>query len=135
METFKRKSILPLDPSHYYSTASLLPDEKLIVYSYPYPRKNRPEDEGYMHHGVSGDCGRTWPEVKRTYFAKPIWHPQLSGTVGNCYFIHGRSESYRSNPRHLILYYSTDPLHRDEGRFLHRKIYPDGDTHTVNETT
>lgn len=132
-ETFHKRSILPFDPRNYYSTASILPDGRMIVYSYPYPRSDRPEDEHYMHYVISGDRGRTWSEVRKAYFAKRIRNPQLSDRIGDFYFIHGRSGSYGTAPGNFVLYYSTDAIHWDEGRFLHKKVYPGGDKYTANE--
>lgn len=130
--TFRKRSTLPFDKDNYYSTAAVLENGDFIVYSYVYPRKWRPAEEHDLPYVISSDRGYTWSEVRTTYFAKRIRNPQLSEKVGDYYFIHGRSGSYGDAPGNFVLYASRDAIHWDEGRYLHRKIYPGGDKYSGN---
>lgn len=115
-QSFKKRSVLPLDYRDYYSAASVLDNGDLIVYSYPY--RGRDSDEKNLPYVISKDKGHTWSEIKTTYFAKSLRNPQMSEKVGDYYFIHGRSGSYGENPGNFVLYSSKDGIHWDEGVYL-----------------
>ena len=131
-ETFSRRSVLPFDHHNYYVTAGVLDNGDLIVYSYPY-RPDAAIDEYNIPYVTSADEGRTWSEVKTTRFARAIRNPQLSRKIGNLYFLHGRSGSMSRDPRHLVLYASSDGIEWDDGVILHRKEIGGGDAYSANE--
>jgi hypothetical protein len=132
-ETFERRSILPFDHENYYGTIGVLDNGDVIAYSYPY-RENQPIDEYNMPYVISTDDGRSWSEVKTTHFARAIRNPQLSRKIGNLYFLHGRSGSKSRDPRHFVLYASSDGIHWDEGHILHHKEVNGGaDGYSANE--
>lgn len=132
--SFERRSELPFPHRHYYVTAGVLDDGRLIVYTYPYQGKGHEEeiDEYNMPYVTSADDGRTWSEVRTTHFARAIRNPQLSEKLGNLYFLHGRSGSRSREPGHLVLYASRDGIHWDQGRFLYRKTGGGGDCYSAN---
>ena len=135
-ETFERRSMLPFDRGNYYVTAGVLDKGDIIVYSYPYAelyRTNAAIDEYNIPYVTSADEGRTWSEVKTTQFARAIRNPQLSRKIGNLYFLHGRSGSRSRDPRHLILYASSDGIHWDDGAILHRKEIGGAQAYSANE--
>jgi Neuraminidase (sialidase) len=123
-KTFSRCSILPFDHRNYYCAASALDNGDIIVYSYPYPTDGRfanpskDTDEKNIPYVISKDGGLTWSEVKTTYFAKAVRNPQMSGKVGDYYFMQGRSGSYGENPNNFVLYSSKDGINWDEGVYL-----------------
>lgn len=131
-ESFERRSVLPFNHENYYVTAGVLDGDDLIVYSYPY-RKNGQVDEYNIPYVTSADEGRTWSAVKTTHFARAIRNPQLSRKIGNLYFLHGRSGSLSRDPRHLVLYASSDGIHWDDGTILHHKDIGGGDAYSANE--
>ena len=131
-ESFERRSELPFDYENYYVTAGVLDKGDLIVYSYPY-REDKQIDEYNIPYATSADDGRTWSEVRTTEFARAIRNPQLSRNIGDLYFIHGRSGSISRDPKHLVLYASTDGIHWDDGTILHRKEIGGGDAYSANE--
>jgi hypothetical protein len=91
---------------------------------------------------LSTDGGRTWSEVQTTHFAKGIRNMQLSGKLGERYFIHGRSGSYPRDlvgddpgPGNFVLYSSPDGIHWDEGIVLMSRLQTPGggDCYSANE--
>jgi hypothetical protein len=134
-ESFERRSDLPFDHDYYYVTAGLLDNGDIIVYSYPYVSGGDnlgKIDEYNMPYVTSADGGRTWSEVKTTHFAQAIRNPQLSRKIGDLYFLHGRSGQHSQDPKNLVLYSSSDGIHWDEGRILHRKSGK-ADSYSANE--
>lgn len=131
-ESFQRQSILPFNHANYYVTAGVLDSGDIIVYSYPY-RENAEINEHDIPYVISADEGKTWSEVRTTRFARKIRNPQFSGKIGDLYFLQGRSGSYGEDPRHLVLYASTDGIHWDDGLILHRKETGGGDAYSANE--
>ena len=123
-KTFSRRSLLPFDHRNYYSAAGVLDNGDIIVYSYPYPTDGRyadarkETDEKNIPYVISKDGGHTWSEVKKTHFAKSIRNPQMSGKVGDYFFMHGRSGSFGENPNNFVLYSSKDGITWDEGVYL-----------------
>ena len=94
-ESFSRRSVLPFDDADYYWAAGALDDGEIIVYTYN--AHNKREDrtaEQDIPYVISRDGGRTWSDVRTTHFAKGIRNMQLSGKLGEWYFMHGRSGSY-----------------------------------------
>jgi hypothetical protein len=103
------------------------PVDHLVAYSY------LEEDEHRPHYTVSRDQGHTWSEVQTTFLAKRIRNPQISQRIGGLYFLHGRSGHTGDDPRHLVLYTSTDAIHWDEGVFLNKGSIRDLDSYSTNE--
>ncbi|HNS31542.1 MAG TPA: sialidase family protein [bacterium] len=130
-ETFRKRSTLPFAHTNYYSTAGVLEDGRIIVYSYPY--RGGSTDEHNMHYVTSSDEGHTWSEVKTAYFAKKIRNPQMSEKIGDYYFLHGRSGSYGKDKSNFVLYSSGDGINWDEGVFLYTADPPRGDCYSANE--
>lgn len=132
-QSFTKRSTLPFDARNYYGTASVLDGGKIIAYSYPF--RGRDTEEHDIPYATSTDGGRTWSEVKTTHFAKAIRNPQMSGKIGDYYFIHGRSGSYSKNAGNLVLYSSKDGIHWDEGVLLmsRAKVRGGGDCYSANE--
>ena len=131
-ETFERRSMLPFHRENYYVTAGVLAKGDIIVYSYPF-RTDAAIDEYNIPYVTSADEGRTWSETKTTHFARAIRNPQLSRKIGSLYFLHGRSGHHSRDPKHLILYASSDGIHWDDGTFLYRKEIGGGDAYSANE--
>ena len=139
-ESFSKRSLLPFDRRDYYSAAGVLDNGDIIVYSYPF--RHRETDEKNMPYVTSSDGGRTWSEIKTTYFAKAIRNPQMSAKIGDYYFMTGRTGSLNREligddpgPSNLVLYASNDGINWDEGTLLmSRSIVPGGgDCYTANE--
>ena len=126
-ESFTRRAILPLDERTWYGAMTVTPDGHLIAYSY------RTADEFHLDYTISEDGGHTWSEVKKTHFAKRIRNPQVSEPIGGLYFLHGRSGQEGDDPRHLVLYTSTDAVNWDEGVFLNKGSTRDLDSYSTNE--
>ena len=129
--SFSKRSILPFDCRNYYSTAGILDDGRIIVYSYPY--RGSATDEQNIHYVTSADGGHTWSEVKTSYFSKKIRNPQMSEKIGDYYFIHGRSGSYGEGAGDFVLYSSKDGINWDEGKIICRSISHGGDCYSANE--
>lgn len=127
-ETFEKRSDLPFpkEMSYLYSASGVLDDGSIIVYTYP-----RDEDERFIPYAISDDNGKTWSEVKTSYFDKRIRNPQLSEKIGDYYFMHGRSGSRGDDPRNLVLYASKDGINWDRGTFLN-KVQKGGDSYSAN---
>jgi len=125
-KSFSKRSTLPMDPSDYYSAASVLDNGDIIVYSYPYG-KGKNADEKHLPYVISKDKGYTWSDIKTTYFAKALRNPQMSEKIGDYYFIHGRSGSFGDNPDNFVLYSSKDGINWDDGIYLmSRQLTPGG---------
>lgn len=117
-ETFTDYSRLPFRPTmtvcRFYGTFEWLDNGDIIAYSY----QDR-EDEMHIDYCLSHDNGKTWDDVKDTYFAKRIRNPQLVH-FGNSFFMLGRSGSYGPDEQmgHNIVYCSPDGINWDEGQYL-----------------
>lgn len=127
-ESFQKRSVLPLSEKQWYGTIGSLPNGDIIVYSY-----NNDDDGTVLQYVTSSDDGGTWSEVKTTPFAKRLRNPQLSQRVGGLYFMHGRSGSFGPDPRHLVLYSSTDGINWDDGVYLNKGNTDDLDSYSTNE--
>jgi hypothetical protein len=130
-ETFRKRSELPFDQWNFYGAAAVLPDGRIIVYSYPH-RRGGETDEHNLHYVISEDDGHTWSEVKTTHFAKRLRNPQMSERLGGLYYMHGRSGHAGDAPRHLVLYTSEDGINWDEGVFLNKGSTTDLDSYSAN---
>ena len=126
-ESFSQRSVLPFDGARYYETAAVLDNGDIIVYTYPWSVPREEIDEFNLEYVISKDGGFTWSEVKTTYFAKALRNPQMSEKIGDYYFIHGRSGSYRHNrpahdndpgPQNFVLYSSKDGINWCDGVLL-----------------
>ena len=110
--TFTRKSVLPLNTTGKgYGTMEFLSDGALIVYIYNI------HDEYNGEYVISRDNGASWMSPAKTRFIKKLRNPQLI-RFGNGFLMHGRSGNEGEDAGHLVLYYSPDALHWDEGRYL-----------------
>ncbi|MBN2294280.1 MAG: exo-alpha-sialidase [Pirellulales bacterium] len=142
-KSFKQRSVLPFDHTHYYWAAGALDDGKIIVYSYDaHFKRDDQTAEQNIPYVTSTDGGRTWSKVQRAHFAKGIRNMQLSGKLGKRYFIHGRSGSMPRDlvgddpgPNNFVLYSSTDGIHWDEGIVLMSRLQTPGggDCYSANE--
>ena len=142
-QSFSQRSVLPFDHASYYWAAGAIDDGKIIVYTYNAHLK--PEDrtaEQNIPYVISEDGGRTWSDVKTTHFAKGIRNMQLSGKLGDLYFIQGRSGSNQRDlvgddpgPNNFVLYSSRDGIHWDEGIVLMSRLQTPGggDCYSANE--
>ena len=126
-ETFKKRSILPFDWDQWYGTMGVMPDGRLIAYSY-----NSDDDGRVLQYTISEDLGRSWSGVETTEFEKRIRNPQLSDRIGRYYLMHGRSGQSGDDPRHFVLYRSTDAVNWDEGVFLNRGSADSVDSYSTN---
>ena len=121
----------------------MLDHGEIIVYTYnAHLKKEDPAAEQNIPYTISRDGGRTWSEVRTTHFAKGIRNMQLSGKLGQWYFMQGRSGS---NPRELVgddpgpdnfvLYSSRDGIQWDEGIVLMSRLQTPGggDCYSANE--
>lgn len=133
-ESFSQRSVLPFDDANYYWAAAPLDNGEIIVYSYNahHKREDRTAEQN-LPYVVSGDGGRTWSDVRTTHFAKGIRNMQLSGKLGDLYFMHGRSGSYPRAPAsddpglgNFVLYSSPDGIHWDEGVMLMSRLQTPG---------
>ncbi|NUQ64038.1 MAG: exo-alpha-sialidase [Pirellulales bacterium] len=142
-ESFRQRSVLPFDHASYYWAAGVLDHGEIIVYTYnAHLKKEDPAAEQNIPYTISRDGGRTWSEVRTTHFAKGIRNMQLSGKLGQWYFMQGRSGS---NPRELVgddpgpdnfvLYSSRDGIEWDEGIVLMSRLQTPGggDCYSANE--
>ena len=132
--SFSRRSVLPFDNADYYWAAGSLDDGRIIVYTYnAHHKKDDPTAEQNIPYVISKDGGRTWSAVQTTYFAKGIRNMQLSGKLGELYFMHGRSGSNKRDlvgddpgPGSFVLYSSPDGVHWDEGIVLMSRLQTPG---------
>jgi hypothetical protein len=142
-ESFHRRSVLPFDDADYYWAAGALDDGEIIVYTYNahHKREDRTAEQN-IPYVISRDGGRTWSDVQTTHFAKGIRNMQLSGKMGEWYFMHGRSGSYPRDlvgddpgPGNFVLYCSRDGVHWDEGILLMSRLLTPGggDCYSANE--
>lgn len=120
-ETFNKRSNLPFPKNNMYGNATVLDNNNIIVYSYPW-NKTRNTDEHNLPYVISEDGGYTWSEIKTAYFEKRLRNPQLSEKIGNYYFMHGRSGSFGDNQGRLVLYTSKDAINWDSGVFIKKNI-------------
>lgn len=142
-QSFRRRSVLPFNDADYYWAAGALDDGRIIVYTYnAHQKRDDPTAEQNIPYVISTDRGRTWSEVQTTYFAKGIRNLQLSGKLGEWYFMHGRSGSYPRDlvdddpgPGNFVLYSSPDGIHWDAGIVLmsRRQTPGGGDCYSANE--
>jgi len=142
-ESFNQRSVLPFDDACYYWAAGALDGGDIIVYTYNAHLKR--EDQTAEHnipYVISRDGGRTWSDVQNAHFAKGIRNMQLSGKLGDLYFMHGRSGSYQRDlvgddpgPGNFVLYSSRDGIHWDEGILLMSRMQTPGggDCYSANE--
>ena len=142
-ESFSQRSVLPFDDADYYWAAGALDDGEIIVYTYNahHKREDRTAEQN-IPYVISRDGGRTWSDVQTTHFAKGIRNMQLSGKLGEWYFMHGRSGSYPRDlvgddpgPGNFVLYSSRDGIHWDEGILLMSRLQTPGggDCYSANE--
>ncbi|SCH15280.1 Predicted neuraminidase (sialidase) [uncultured Ruminococcus sp.] len=111
-KTFEMKSILPFQTNgRGYGTICFLENHDLIAYCYNI------NDEYYADYVISHDNGKTWDPPKSTYFTKKIRNPQMV-KFGQGYLLHGRSGNQEPKAGNFVLYYSTDGIHWDNGRYL-----------------
>lgn len=133
-ETFQRRSLLPFADPDYYWAAGALDDGAIIVYTYnAHHRRDDEMAEKNIPYTISRDGGRTWSEVQTTHFAKGIRNMQMSGKLGEYYFMQGRSGSYQRErtgddpgPGSFVLYASEDGIHWDEGLVLMSRLQTPG---------
>src|SRR5690606_21645576 len=126
-ESFEERSTLPFAHQQWYGTMGLLPDGKIIVYTY-----NSEDDGALLQYVTSNDEGRTWSYVQQTRMAKRIRKPRMTAKFGDSYFMIGRSGHEGPDPRHLVLYTSKDGINWNEGVFLN-KGGRDVDSYSANE--
>jgi BNR repeat-like domain len=142
-KSFSRRSFLPFDNDTYYWAAGALDHGQIIVYTYD--AHLRPDDktaEQNIPYVISTDGGRTWSDIQTAHFAKGIRNMQLSGKLGEWYFIQGRSGSNPRDPvgddpgpNNFVLYSSPDGIHWDEGIVLMSRLQTpgSGDCYSANE--
>lgn len=112
--------------NYYYMTARALDDGSFIVYSYDM------DNEHQLPYVISRDKGKTWSEVRTTYFAKRVRDAQISDKVGDYYFMVGRSGSFGKDPVNLVLYASKNGIDWDAGRYL-KKVQKTLDSYSAIE--
>ncbi|MCD2184777.1 sialidase family protein [Rhizobium sp. GN54] len=120
--TFTEVSDLPFNTlGRGYGTLCALNDGRLIAYVY------HKRDEEYLDYCISSDKGLSWSAPQKSRFAKRIRNPQMIAFKGG-YFLHGRSGSYGpvEGKGHFVLYYSTDGVNWDEGRYLAMRTHGQG---------
>lgn len=107
--SFEERSILPFNTiGRAYGTMEVLKSGEIIVYIQD--MSNDPF--GPLDYVTSSDNGRTWSEVKTTYFTKRIRNQQMI-KYNNGFFMHGRAKG-----GHFVLYSSEDGKVWDEGTYL-----------------
>jgi hypothetical protein len=142
-KSFSRRSILPFDHANYYWAAGALDHGQIIVYTYDAHQKRDDQTaEQNIPYVISRDGGRTWSDMRTAHFAKGIRNMQLSGKLGEWYFIQGRTGSYPRDlvgddpgPGNFVLYSSRDGIHWDEGIVLMSRLQTPGggDCYSANE--
>lgn len=125
--SFEERSTLPFPNKQWYGTMGVLPDGKLIVYTY-----NTDDDGARIQYVTSIDQGKTWSYVQETTLAKRIRKPRMTSKLGDYYFMIGRSGHEGPDSRHLVLYSSKDGINWDNGVFLN-KGGKDVDSYSANE--
>ena len=113
--SFRRRSVLPFQDADYYWAAGALDDGQIIVYTYQaHHRRDDPTAEQNIPYVISTDGGHSWSNVQTSRFVKGIRNMQLSGKLGEWYFMHGRSGSYQRElvgddpgPGNFVLYSAT----------------------------
>lgn len=108
------RSTLPFAPGRFYGNLEVLPDGRLIAYTYC------EDNEYYIEYCTSEDEGRSWSAVDTTYFQNRIRNPQVI-RFRDAYFAFGRSGQYGENDGHIIMYASSDGLHWGEGIIVARR--------------
>ncbi|WP_220498328.1 sialidase family protein [Rhodopirellula sp. JC639] len=142
-KSFSQRSVLPFDHATYYWAAGALDNGEIIVYTYDaHLRSGDKTAEQNIPYVISKDGGRTWSDVQTTHFAKGIRNMQMSGKLGNRYFIQGRSGSNPRvlvgddpGPNNFVLYSSRDGIHWDEGIVLMSRTQTpgSGDCYSASE--
>ncbi|EKN11312.1 hypothetical protein HMPREF1077_01570 [Parabacteroides johnsonii CL02T12C29] len=127
-ETFKKISsdLFASSSVGKHMSATVLDDGRFIVYGF------NPKDEHLLPYVISADKGRTWSEVRYIYMEKRMRNAQVSGKVGDYYFMTGRSGNSGDDPSCLVLYVSEDGINWDRGVFLN-KVQIGLDSYTANE--
>ncbi len=111
-ETFEMVSELPFNTkSRGYGALQVLKDGSIIAYVY-----NR-NDENHLDYVISKDNGCTWSGVNRSFVEKKIRNPQTV-SIGDYFFLHGRSGHFGDNSGNFVLYSSKDGINWDSGRYL-----------------
>lgn len=142
-KSFTKRSTLPFEDADYYWAAAALDNGEIIVYTYnAHHLRDKTKAEQNIPFVISTDEGYTWSQVKTTWFAKGIRNMQMSGKLGDYYFMHGRSGSYKRDlsagdpgPGSFVLYCSKDGINWDSGTVLMlRENTPGGgDCYSSNE--
>ena len=144
-ESFHRRSALPFEDACYYWAAGALDSGDIIVYTYNAHFQKESQTataEQNIPYAISKDRGRTWSDVQTAHFAKGIRNMQFSGKLGELFFMHGRSGSYKRDllgddpgPNNFVLYSSRDGIHWDEGILLMSRLQTSGggDCYSANE--
>lgn len=142
-ESFSKRSVLPFNDADYYWAAGALDNGDIIIYTYnAHYRREDQTAEKNIPYVISDDGGFTWSQLRTTYFKKGIRNMQLSGKLGEYYFMHGRSGSYQRElvdddpgPGNFVLYSSKDGINWDEGVLLmsRQKTPGGGDCYSANE--
>lgn len=114
-KSFFVRSILPFIPNRFYGNLEVLPDGRLIAYTYCQ------DNEYCIEYCTSDNDGRSWSEVKTTYFENRLRNPQVI-RFKDSYFAFGRSGSFGENPHHIILYCSRDGLNWDDGHIVAQRV-------------
>ena len=113
-QNFTIRSILPFDTNgRGYGTLCFLKNGDLIAYCY------NSSDEYHSDYVISHDMGYTWEEPEQSFFSKKLRNPQMV-QYGYGYLMHGRSGNHGEESGHFILYYSSDGIRWDDGRYLCR---------------
>jgi hypothetical protein len=147
-ESFQKRSRLPFHDADYYWAAEALDGGEIIVYTYGAHHDKaggsarNAEEEMNIPYVISRDGGYSWSDVKTAYFAKGIRNMQMSGKLGDYYFMHGRSGSFSRSIAgddpgvgNFVLYSSTDGINWDEGIVLMSRLQTPGggDCYSSNE--
>jgi hypothetical protein len=142
-KSFEKRSTLPFDDADYYWAAAALDNDEIVVYTYnAHHLRDKTKAEQNIPYVISTDEGYTWSEVRTTWFAKGIRNMQMSGKLGEFYFMHGRSGSYKREltaddpgPGSFVLYCSKDGINWDDGIVLMSRFDTPGggDCYSSNE--
>ncbi len=106
--TFNELCIVPI-PSLGRGYGSMLFDAEGKLHVYAYNKDN----EQYIDHIVSTDCGASWKEAEVCYVKHGLRNPQVA-QIDNIYIAHGRSAALTG----FVLYTSEDGQTWDEGTFI-----------------
>lgn len=114
-KTFFLRSSIPFDlRGRYYGNLEELEDGSLIAYTY------NEDNEYYIEYSTSSDDGKSWSEVKTTYFPNRIRNPQII-KFKDTYFAFGRSGGYGEDFGHIAMYCSPDGLNWNDGLIIARR--------------